>query len=173
MVCSLLSLSIEMSTSGSISVSWRAAMSSSVSRIFCTASMPASSSAHSFRHSEAVPTATVVLVLIRDGGTDGGGEGEQDNNNSNEISNIRDTQHKKEITVVSSTHRNQCLYSKADPAQLHSRSLARRPWAYVAHWNVLIPRQCHSNAVSAACHGPKTTAKSAHVKMKCPTQIIQ
>lgn len=56
--CSLLSLNMEIRTSGSISVSCRAATSSRVSRIFWTASIPASSSAHSFKPSEAAPTAT-------------------------------------------------------------------------------------------------------------------
>lgn len=61
--CNRLSLSMDIKTSGSIWMSCNAATSSSASRILCTASMPASSSAHSFSISDAVPIGTVMMAI--------------------------------------------------------------------------------------------------------------
>lgn len=44
-----------------------------------------------------------------------------------------------------------------DPTSRRSRSLARRPSTFVAHWIASAPRPCRSSAVCAACLGPETT----------------
>lgn len=129
--CNLSSCSMSISTSGSVYGSWSAWMSSMASKTRCTASMPASSSAHSLSDSDAAPMATGDAKQI-------------------------ETHYLYHKNQEKKTYRNLCPCI-VDPTRRRRPLIARRPSACASHWSAWAPRLCRPNGPSVFCHDPSST----------------